>query len=400
MKRIELKDSGLNKVKRYEYELKEDDLQDLPRGITPGEWVVFENKKNQKIFLGYINLHSTSFFKVKILMAVDDKDFLLKPDIEQVILESLLNKAFRKRSMFKELKDGYRLVYGAQDNLPGLLVDVFKNVVVIQINTAGIDRFREFIKDYCQKKFTDKKIILLDDEGYRKHEYLPQYPSEGLPEKIEVVENSFHYSISKNVFQKIGFYYDHRFNRKKMELTIQSLQQEFVVGVDLFSYVGSWGMHMLRAGVRFVDFVDQANMGETVVANLENNNLSGRGQFFRSDVFNFLDQKITENFKYDIVVSDPPAFTKSEKNKSNAVAGYEKLHQKCLKVLAEDGLFVVASCTHYLSLEDLDKTVQVAAQRESKKLQMLDIGMQSPDHPIASFLDKGNYIKYILYRRV
>lgn len=400
MKVIELKDVGLNKIKKFEYELKEDDFSDFPRGLIPGEWIVVENKKNAKSFLAYANLHSESPYKVKVIMGIEDHAPFKAHNIEVIVLESLLQRANEKRKSFKDLEYGYRMVHGAQDNLPGLIIDVFVNVVVIQINTAGIDRFRDFISSFCEKIFTGKKVYLLDDEGYRKHEFLPHFEQKEIPAQIEVRENDFSYKISKDIFQKIGFYYDHRMNRKKLEMSIRSMRETYKHGLDLFSYVGSWGLHALRAGVEKVDFVDQGNMGEAIQQHLVANGFSGRGEFYRSDVFKFLDQKISEEAKYDLVISDPPAFTKSEKNKTNAVVGYEKLHQKCMRVLSTNGLFVAASCTHYLSLEELDKTVQVAANRENVKLQMLDLGLQSPDHPVSSFLDKGNYIKYILYRRI
>lgn len=400
MKVIELKDSGLNKIKKFEFELKEDDLNNLPKGLTPGEWIVAENKKSNKSFVAYVNLHSESPFKVKVVTPFDNLTLLKNENIELIIVESLLKKAFEKRVVFKELEHGYRMVHGAQDNLPGLIIDVFVNAVTVQINTAGIDKFRDNIKDFCEKLFPEKKVYLLDDDSYRKHEFLPQFPTKDFPENVEVIENGFKYKISKDVFQKIGFYYDHRNNRKKLENKIKEMNKVYNNGLDLFSYVGSWGLHALRAGVKKVEFVDQGNMGEAIANHLSTNGFTNRGEFFRSDVFKFLDLKISEKQYYDLIISDPPAFTKSEKNKNNAVLGYEKLHQKCLKILSPEGLFVAASCTHYLSLEELDKTVQVAANREGVKLQMLDLGIQSPDHPISSFLDKGNYIKYILYRRI
>lgn len=397
---IELKDIGLAKIKKFEFELKEEDFDNLPRGLIPGEWIIAENKKNNKSYLAYINLHSESPSKAKILFAIDDHAPFKVQGVEQIVLENLLVKANEKRKKIKALEHGYRMVHGAQDNLPGLIVDVFDNVVIVQINTAGIDRFRDCVQKFCEKNFPNKAVFLLDDDGYRKHEFLPRFELGEIPLQIKVTENNFKYEISKDVFQKIGFYYDHRMNRKKLEESIKGMNKKYQTGIDLFSYVGSWGLHALRAGVNRVDFVDQANMADAVNLHLEINGFSGRGEFFRADVFKFLDQKISEKSKYDLVISDPPAFTKSEKSKTNAVVGYEKLHQKCLKILGEDGLFVAASCTHYLSLEELDKTVQVASNRESIKLQMLDLGIQSPDHPISSFLDKGNYIKYILYRRI
>ena len=131
--------------------------------------------------------------------------------------------------------------------------------------------------------------------------------------------------------------------------------------------------------------------------NLKLNKFSGKGNFIRSDVFKFLDSAYAANKKYDVIVSDPPAFTKSEKNKTTALHGYEKLHLKAMKLLNDKGLLVVASCTHYASHEELDKTVQDAAFRNGQKIQLLDMGVQGFDHPMVGLKDKSFYIKYLVY---
>lgn len=401
MKSIELKDSAVVKIKKGEFELREEDFNNLSKGFIPGEWVLIENKKNQLCLIGYINLFSTSPYKVKVLIAVDNSSGTFQQaGIEEIILKSLIEKALAKRKNFKVLANGFRLIHGGQDSLPGLIVDVFMNAIIVQINTAGIDRFREEIKKCLQSLLPDREICFLDNEAYRKHEQLPSFEAIKLPQVIKVNENEFDYEITRESFQKIGFYYDHRMNRRKLENAIRDFEMTFGTGVDLFSYVGSWGLHMLRAGVKHVTFVDQGDMGAAVSRHVEINGFKDRGYFVRSDVFKYLDSALESNTFFDVVVSDPPAFTKSEKNKNNAIVGYEKLHQKCLRVLNPGGLFVAASCTHYLSHEELDKTVQVAAARTNTKLQLLDLGVQSPDHPVQSLTDKGNYIKYILYKRV
>lgn len=401
MKSIELKDSAVIKIKKTEFELKEDDFNNLSKGFIPGEWVLIENKKNNICSVGYINLFSTSPYKVKVLNAVDNsKGFFHQAGIEEIILRSLIEKALHKRKDFKVLENGFRLIHGGQDNLPGLIIDVFLNAIIVQINTAGIDRYREAIKNSLETLIPGREICFLDNEAYRKHEQLPSFENQKLPQVIKVKENDFDYEITRESFQKIGFYYDHRMNRKKLENTLKEFNQSYATGVDLFSYVGSWGLHMLRAGVKHVTFVDQGDMGTAINRHVEINGFKERGYFVRSDVFKYLDQALETETFFDVIVSDPPAFTKSEKNKSNAIVGYEKLHQKCLRVLNPGGLLVAASCTHYVSHEELDKTVQVAAARTNTKLQLLDLGVQSPDHPVQSLSDKGTYIKYILYKRV
>ena len=154
---------------------------------------------------------------------------------------------------------------------------------------------------------------------------------------------------------------------------------------------------MIDAGVENVEFVDQANMEVATNTNLELNNFKGRGQFTRSDVFKFLDTALASGKKYDVIVSDPPAFTKSEKNKIQALQGYEKLHLKAMRLLSDEALMIVASCTHHVNYEELDKTVQEAALKNSQRVQLLDLGVQGMDHPFSGFKDKSFYIKYLVY---
>jgi 23S rRNA (cytosine1962-C5)-methyltransferase len=154
---------------------------------------------------------------------------------------------------------------------------------------------------------------------------------------------------------------------------------------------------LLKGGILSVDFVDQGDMALDVTTNLDLNGFNGKGTFYRSDVFKYLDEAYAQNRFYDVIVSDPPAFTKSEKNKNTALGGYEKLHQKALRLIPNEGLFVAASCTHYISHDEIDKTVQVSANKNNQTVQLIDIGMQGLDHPVRGFGDKGFYIKYLLY---
>jgi 23S rRNA (cytosine1962-C5)-methyltransferase len=346
-----------------------------------------------------MNPHADTYFHIKILKQVA-LDWKSTDDDNTVALQTIkeaLKKAIDKRNIFLEYKNGARLVYGNSDSLPGLIVDMYEKYILIQINTAGLDRFRIEIKNYFSEIYPSKKSILFDNNEYRKHEVLPTYEPELIDSDLEIVENNLKYKIKKEVIQKIGYYYDHRENREKLFNKIIKMNIEKESGLDLFSYVGSWGLHLLKADVGHVDFVDQANMESNIETNLELNGYKGRGHFFRKDVFKHLDELIANNKTYNIVVSDPPAFTKSEKNKATAIQGYEKLHSKALKIVRNKGLLVVASCTHYVDLNELDVTVQNAAAKNNVSVQLLDIGLQGHDHPIQSLKDKSFYIKYLLY---
>ena len=400
MKSLLLQNKSSLKVVRGERELSEKDLIEMPKGLQPGEWIIIDDQLSKKNFIGYINPYSESFYKIKIIGEDVDKIYNSKSDEQSAALTIILQnlkKAFKKRSFFTDYNSGARLVYGMNDSLPGIIVDKYEKYIFAQINTAGMDRFRNAIKAEIEISFPTHKVLFFDNPEYRRAEVLPIHDPERMDGDLEVFENGLKYQISQQVMQKIGYYYDHRENRKKLCDLLGRTRFDKKTGLDLFSYVGSWGLHLLKAGVENVEFVDQGNMEEAINKNLELNGFSGQGKFTRSDVFKFLDTSAVSEKRYDVIVSDPPAFTKSEKNKMMAIQGYEKLHLKAMKLLSDEAVIVIASCTHHVNYEELDKTVQDAAVKNSQKVYLLDLGVQGFDHPFSGFKDKSFYIKYLVY---
>jgi 23S rRNA (cytosine1962-C5)-methyltransferase len=361
---------------------------------------LIEDHQTKKNYIGYINPYAESYFKIKVIYFDINKKYNIKSSEEVVAKEIIISNlvdSFAKRDVFKDYESGARLVYGTNDSLTGVIVDMYEKYILIQINTAGMDRFRDLIKAETEKAYSKHKVLFFDNPDYRKGEVLPVHEGAKIEEDLYVVESGLRYKISTNVLQKIGYYYDHRENRSKMAELLKRMKTPKTTGLDLFCYVGSWGLHLLSAGVEKVDFVDQGNMQEAVASNLELNKFSGRGNFIRSDVFKYLDDAITAGKKYDVIVSDPPAFTKSEKNKLMAIQGYEKLHLRVMKLLSDNAVMIVASCTHHVGHEELDKTVQEAAFKNSRKVHLMDLGVQGFDHPFSGFNDKSFYIKYLVY---
>lgn len=396
MKILKLNPKSSFKLVKGERELSEKDFEDIPKGLIPGEWFYIQ-EKNEISYIAYINLFAEVYYKIKVLKKINGKLNLSENEVAEKIIIENLDFAVSKRECFVNYSNGSRLVYGGADSLFGLIVDKYEKYIFIQINTAGIDRFRDLILKYFNEKFSNLKVVFYDNENYRKAEMLPIFNKESIDFDLEITENNLRYIVPNNILQKIGYYYDHRENRKKLLDLISNLNIEKNSGLDLFSYVGSWGLHLLKANVLNVDFIDQGNMSEAISLNLKQNGFSDRGKFIRSDVFKYLDVAIKEEKKYNIIVSDPPAFTKSEKNKQAALQGYEKLHNKAVKLLKDKSLFVVASCTHYVSHEELDKTFTDAALKNNFHPQLLDIGLQGYDHPMTSLNDKSFYIKYLVY---
>jgi len=379
--------------------LGEKEIGKLSTAFQPGEWVFADDGKSKKILVGYINPFGK---KNELFRSVGEADKTLSENEEHTFVEKIIRdritEAIDRRAEFYYLQEGCRLIFGGSDKLPGLVVDKVEKYLLIQINTMGIFRFKETIEETLTKAFPEHSICFLQNKNILLGEDIPEHGS-GLEEDwFEAIESGIRYSISREGLQKTGFYFDHRDNRLSLKNLIASQSGEYKSSIDLFCYLGAWGMTLLKAGLKECVFVDQANLVDEFNKNLEVNGLSSCGTFVRSDVFKFLDVCIKEKKKFDIVVSDPPAFIKNSKDKRKAIIGYEKLHLKALACTNQNGIFVAASCTQPVSIEEFDLTVQKAAERQGLNLQMLDLGFQSKDHPTSSLSSKSNYIKYIAYK--
>lgn len=392
-KSLEIKKTALEKILEDRGELLKADVDGPVKSLTPGEWILLRDPIQRRIFLGYANpLVDDKWPAIRVVTRLQSPPAV--DEAERYVLASL-SAAFRRRQNFNGYDKGSRLVFGDADGLPGLQVDSYKNCALIQINTAGMDRWRNLIAESVAAH-TGLPVHFLDNPSQRSKELLPHYRSEATIPDLEVEDNDLQYRVHRRNMQKIGWYYDHRENRRKLETALGRWNGVKEKGLDLFSYGGAWGMHMLRAGLQSVDFVDQAPLQEMVEKNCELNGFKGKGRFHRGDVFDWLDGAIKEKATWNVVVSDPPAFAKSLKEKTAAMEGYRKLHRRALRVTVPGGLVVAASCTHYLDLAEFIDTLEWAARQEHRRIQILDLGLQGWDHPIRELGDRGNYIKYAL----
>lgn len=366
----------------------------------PGEWVIFQFVKAH--YIGFANpiALSPSYYVLEEISVEDVSSYVNLDEllVAKKIFLKLLDKAIFYRLEILPYGENSRLVYGSSDLLPGLIIDSYKSHILVQINTLGIDRLRDVLNEYLKSRFGGKEIVFVDDEKQRKREMLPIFPPKRLElEQLYIQEGKINLKIDNIHWQKNGYYYDHRDNRKKFYQKLTELKLNLNNGVDLFCYLGSWGITALSAGVKHVDFVDQANLESQLSVNLRLNDLDGKGDFHRSDVFEFLDHKIHSKFNYDVIISDPPSFAKSPDKKNQAIYGYKKLHKKVLEVAKRGSVVCFASCTHYVNQQEFESTIYEAASTTKKSLKLIDIGTQSLDHPFANFHDKSYYLKYLSF---
>lgn len=364
-----------------------------------GEWVLFSTP--QDFYIGFTNpmMERPSFYVIERIQRDQYKKYLEENEeqLAKNLIKHYLKKAIDYRLTILPYGENARMVFGMADNLPGLIIDSYLNFVIVQINTAGIDRFRSLIKTELECIFPNKKVHFLDNEQQRKKEALPQFEKEKLNESLKIQDGRLSIEIAVECWQKNGYYYDHRDNRQRFYQKLTELKLKLDYGLDLFCYLGSWGITALLAGVEKFDFVDQANLGSQLDVNLQKNHLMGRGFFYHEDVFAFLDHKIHEGTNYQVIISDPPSFAKSFDKKAQAVQGYRKLHKKVLQVLAPGGIVCFASCTHYVNSEEFESTIHDAALSCKRNLKLIDTGLQALDHPFVNFNDKSYYLKYFVY---
>ncbi|MBY0516205.1 MAG: class I SAM-dependent methyltransferase [Bacteriovoracaceae bacterium] len=394
-KSLEIKKSAIHKISSGHGELNKSDVEGQIKSLIPGEWILLKDVEGKKLYIGFANpLVADKIPAIRVLKKLSSPP---KSDLVEELISARIKKSYDARLKYKGYENGCRVVFGESDGLPGLIIDSYENCTLIQINSAGMDKWREHIKSTVLE-IIKRPVCFLDNPQQRIKEVLPHFREELSVEKISISENNFSYEIPAKNLQKIGWYYDHRENRNKFESVLTKYNGSKEKGLDLFCYGGSWGLHQLRGGVKSVEFVDQAPLQEIIENHLEINKFNNRGSFQRADVFKWLDEAISSKKKFNIIACDPPAFAKSKKDKLAAIEGYKKLHRKVFKVADESCLIAFASCTHYISLEEFQETIIYSAKQENRELNILELGMQGWDHPVSSFHDRANYIKYILVR--
>jgi len=289
-------------------------------------------------------------------------------------------------------KPFYRLVFGESDGLPGLVIDRFGAVFVLQITTAGMERRKDSIIAALTELLAPAAIVLKNDNSQRQLEGLSLEPEAvigQLPDNLIIEENGAQFRIDCLDGQKTGWFYDHRDSRARLA----SLAQGKTV-LDLFSYTGAWGVPAALAGASAVTCVDASEGALALAAdNAKLNGVDEKMQFVHSDVFEFLKAARVEGQLYDIIVLDPPALVKRKKDFKEGYEAYRRLNQLALQVLTKNGILVSASCSFHLSKDNLHELLRASGRHIDRHLVFFAQGGQGPDHPIDPAIPETDYLK-------
>jgi 23S rRNA (cytosine1962-C5)-methyltransferase len=291
----------------------------------------------------------------------------------------------------------YRLAYGESDGLPGLVLDRYGDVVVGQIGTAGMEAMKPDILAAIEQVIAPKSVIWKNDSATRALEGLPSYVETAAGESLErtwIVENGVRFEVPIGTGQKTGWFYDQAANRHAV--------LKYVAGkrvLDVFSYLGAWGLAAAKAGASEVVCVDSSAAAlEILGRTATDNGLAVRT--IRDDAFDALAALREAGEKFDVVVIDPPAFIKRRKDSPKGQAAYRKLNQLAMQLLPRDGILVSCSCSHHLAQDDLIATVQQAARHLGRFAQVIEVGGHAPDHPIHPAIPETRYLKSLFCRVV
>ncbi|MFZ1082903.1 MAG: class I SAM-dependent rRNA methyltransferase, partial [Candidatus Kryptoniota bacterium] len=344
-----------------------------------GDVVEVKSKNSEQLGFGFYNpatLIAVRMFS-KRFIEPDKNFFINRIQTADSLRQQFFNVPF------------YRLTHGESDFLPGLIIDRFDKLFSVQMFSAAMEKRKDIIYNSIMELFSPKAIYERNESASRQLEGLPQTKSIicGDEQVVDYDESGALFRINPFSGQKTGFYFDQRLNRM---FSRQFAEHARVL--DLFSNEGGFAINMAHAGAEEVIAVDSS---ELAIKNLTTNsdlnqlkNVHGK----TADAFDFLDKGLSSEENFDVVVCDPPSFTKNRKSVTTAKAGYRRLHESLLKLLKPEGILLTASCSHHIFRETFEGIVSAAAIKSGRTLQLLHRAGASPDHPVLPVMPETEYL--------
>lgn len=346
-------------------------------------------------FMGYGFINTNS--KIRIRLMSRRKEHV----IDEAFLERRVRTAWEYRKTTCDT-GCCRIIFGEADFLPGLVVDKFSDVLVVESLALGIDRLKLQILDILKRVLAEDGIQIRgiyerSDAKVREQEGMERYKGfigEPFDTKVEIIENGVHYMVDVEDGQKTGFFLDQKYNR----LAIQRLCKDKKV-LDCFTHTGSFALNAAVAGAKNVLGVDASELGcRQAEENARLNGVEDRVSFQCADVFELLPELERQGESYDVVILDPPAFTKSRSSIKNAVKGYREINVRGMKLVKDGGYLATCSCSHFMDQELFTKTIREAARGAHKRLRQVEFRTQACDHPILWAADQSYYLKFYIFQ--
>lgn len=363
-----------------------------------GDVVIVHDFDGYPMGKGIINQNS----KIRIRLLTREAD----QEIDEAFLRMRIANAwdYRKTVMARQDLNACRIVFGEADFLPGLVVDKYADVLVVQCLALGMEQFKETIVSLLKEilaadGITIRGVYERSDANERKKEGLPKvkdFIGDTFETNVEIVENGVRYMVDVVNGQKTGFFLDQKYNRLAMQRICRGKRV-----LDCFTHMGTFA---LNAGIAGASEVTGLDISEYAVAqateNARRNGLLETVRFRCANVLDELPKLAASGEKYDVVILDPPAFTKSREATKNAVKGYREINMKGLKLVKDGGYLATCSCSHFMTQALFEKTIREAARTAHKRLRQVEFRTQAPDHPILWAADESYYLKFYIFQVV
>lgn len=344
---------------------------------------------------GFINTKS----KIRVRMLTRNRH----QEIDEAFLRMRVQAAWDYRRKVTDT-GSCRLIFGEADFLPGLVVDKFSDVLVVQSLALGIDRLKESIVRLLKEVLAADGILIRgvyerSDAKVRRQEGMELYKGfigDPFDTNVKIEENGVWYMVDVQDGQKTGFFLDQKYNRK----AIQRLCKNAKV-LDCFTHTGSFALNAGLGGAKSVLGVDASELGVSQARlNARLNGMEDRVTFLCEDVFDLLPRLEKEGETFDVIILDPPAFTKSRNSVKSAVKGYREINLRAMKLLKDGGFLATCSCSHFMTYELFTQTIHQAAKNVHKRLRQVEYRTQAPDHPILWAAEESYYLKFYIFQVV
>ena len=360
-----------------------------------GEVVTVHDFDGYPMGKGFINQNS----KIRIRMMTRKPD----QEIDEAFLKMRVKNAWEYRKTTVDTSS-CRIIFGEADFLPGLVIDKYEDVLVVECLALGMEQFKETIVNFLKDILAEDGIKIRgvyerSDANERTKEGLSKvkgFIGDAFDTNVEIVENGVHYMVDVANGQKTGFFLDQKYNRLAMQRICKGKKV-----LDCFTHMGTFALNAGIAGAADVTGLDISEYAVSQAeANARLNHLENNVHFRQANVLDELPKLAQAGEKYDVVILDPPAFTKSREATKNAIKGYREINMKGLKLVKDGGYLATCSCSHFMTQDLLAKTVKEAAKATHKRLRQVEFRTQAPDHPILWAADESYYLKFFIFQVV
>lgn len=374
----------------------DNEVESVMGSFEDGDIVLVHDFDGYPMGRGFINRNS----KLTVRMMTRERD----TEVDEAFIRMRVENAWEYRKKVMDDISSCRVIFGEADFLPGIVVDKFADVLVVESLALGIDRFKGQIVDILKELMEADGIHIRgvyerSDAKVREQEGMERYKGfigEPFDTKVEIVENGVRYYVDVKDGQKTGFFLDQKYNRRAVAKLCKGARV-----LDCFTHTGSFALNAGAAGAEHVTGVDASELGVAQAReNAALNGLQDRVEFICEDVFDLLPRLEKQGEKYDVVILDPPAFTKSRSSIKKAVKGYREINLRGMKLVKDGGYLATCSCSHFMDPELFTKTIGQAAQNVHKRLRQVEFRTQAPDHPILWGAGDSYYLKFYIFQVV